>query len=103
MISSKRYQPTSSDLTYRNFVLGAASTDPFERAVLLRDVSDSYLIVLASDNTAPSSAGIKAFYDAELVRRGGLVARRANQIALWSLGISVLSFLAAVIAILVAI
>lgn len=93
------YKPTVGDLAFRDAALGGGDLNPFDKAELLRGVSDTYLVVLASDNAGPTSAGTKVFFDAEITRRGSLVARRANTIATWALAVSGASFLAAVLAI----
>lgn len=81
------YKPTKGDIAYRDAT--EDDIDPFSEAKLLRKISHEYLAVLAHDNTTPDSAGYRALIDAEITRRGTLIARRANWIALTALCISV--------------
>lgn len=72
--------------------------NPFEESILLQDISQAYLSAMLSSNSGPTSTSIKALLDAEMTRRGGLAARQANRIASWSLGISGVSLVVAIIA-----
>lgn len=98
--ANARYKPTKGDLAFRDANEAAAGPNPFEEAILLRNVSDAYLSVLISDNAGPTSAGYKALLDAEMTRRGGQVARRANMIALGSLVVAIAAAVISVIAIM---
>lgn len=93
-----KYKPTRGDLAFSAAHAGAAEPNPFEEAILLRNLSDAYLSVLISDNAGPTSAGYKALLDAEMTRRGALVARRANLIALGSLVVAIAAAVISVIA-----
>lgn len=97
-----RYKPTAGDRAYRDAIYAKEELNPFEESILLHDVSDTYLAVLISANAGPTSAGTKALYDAEIARRGSLVAKRANRIAGWSLAVAALSLVVAIVAIAVA-
>lgn len=76
--------------------------NPFEESILLQDISHAYLAALLSSNSGPTSTSIRALLDAEMARRGGLVAHRANMIASWSLGISGVSLIVAIVAAVIA-
>ncbi|WEJ98389.1 MAG: hypothetical protein P0Y59_15730 [Candidatus Sphingomonas phytovorans] len=89
------YKPTAGDIAFRDAAKRAGGLNPFEKTEMLRNVSDTYLVVLASDNATTS----KVLFDAELARRGSLIARRANTISIMALGVSVASLVAAVVAI----
>lgn len=84
------YRPTKHDLAYRNATEGD-DIDPFDEAMYLRKISHEYLSVLAHDNVGPASTSFKAMIDAELGRRGSLIARRANWIALSAVAISIVA------------
>lgn len=95
---SAGYQPTTGDLRYRDAVKANPNLDPFEEAVLLRDLTHEYLSALLSDNTSDRSAGFRAQLEAELSRRGGALAVRANRIALGSLAVAVLALIVSLFA-----
>lgn len=88
-----KYQPSKGDLAYRDACNADSEMDPFEEAHLLQGISDTYLSVLASDNTGAQSAGFKAMLDAEANRRGSAIAKRANRIAWWSIVIAACSLI----------
>lgn len=84
-----KYQPTKGDLAYRSAYVVDLEMNPFEEAHLLQGISDTYLGVLASENTDAQSSGFKAMLDAEVNRRGSAIAKRANRIAWCSILIAV--------------
>jgi hypothetical protein len=83
------YRPSTGDLAYRDAAKG--DLDPFNEARLLRKVSHEYLSALIHDNSGPRSTGFKAMLDAEIARRGSLIARRANWIAFSALATSIVA------------
>jgi len=91
------YSPTVGDLAFRD-AHAQGDLNPFEEAELIRDISDTYLAVLLSANTGDSSKGTFAMFQAEMTRRGGLAAKNANRLAGWSLAVSTISGIIAVIA-----
>ncbi|MDQ0839401.1 hypothetical protein [Sphingomonas faeni] len=97
-----RYMPTKGDRAYRDFMFADGDRNPFEESILLQDISHAYLAAMLSSNSGPTSMSIKALLDAEMTRRGGLVAHRANLIASLSLGISGVSLIVAIVAAVIA-
>jgi hypothetical protein len=93
------YQPTAGDLRYRNAVLGDAERNPFDEARLLRDISHEYLSALLSDNTGERSKGFRVQLEAELARRSGALAIRANRIALASLLTAIIALIVSIVAV----
>jgi hypothetical protein len=92
--STRGYQPTAADMEFRN---SAKTTNPFERARLMRSISHEYLAVLAHDNASPNSAATKAMIDTEISRRGFAAARNANRIAIGSLIVAGISLLVSIL------
>lgn len=93
-----RYKPSKGDMAFMEAQRSVPGPNLFEDAELLRNVSDTYLSVLIADNAGPTSASYKALLDAEMTRRGGLAARRANHIAIASLMTALASVFISVIA-----
>ncbi len=91
----RSYEPSVGDLRYRNAVINHPDLDPFEEAVLLREISDEYLSVLAHDNTGDKCAGFAAMITTEQNRRSRTIAHRANRIALVALAVSIGSLMIA--------
>lgn len=93
------YTPSAGDLAYSKASKRSEGINPFEEAMLLRKVSDTYLSVLISDNTSSRSVGFRAMIEAELTRRAGATARQANAIAIFAAGAALASAIIAVFAI----
>lgn len=91
IVSHAHYRPTKGDLAYQQAENAEADLDPFEEAILLRKVSAAFLSVSISENTGPTCAPYRAMLDAEMARRGSMVAKRANQISIASFVIALAS------------
>jgi len=88
-IMAKEYKPTKGDLRFRDSY--KQKLNAFEKARLLRNVSHEYLSALAHDNSGVAGGGFKAMIDAEAMRRGSVVAKRANLISMLALAVAMIS------------